>query len=226
MASSQAQPKSGTVDRDGTPGLDAARRGPRGQYSVGGRRRQQILQVAESLVLKVGHRSLTMKHIAFEVGVSEATVYHHFLSKDVLLLEVLQQRDERLSEIEFNDPIEWLVSSVPNSGSDFFMAEIYIHFAGKASDPEHPANAYFQMRHQRLSRFFAEAVQAQDSHMILPPEKSAQIFLALTDGLLARWVRERNSDIGDLIAELSDALNRCSQPPVLDDTDARQRRST
>jgi len=52
-------------------------------------RREQIVNAARKLVIKVGSENVTVRRIAEEVGFSEAAIYRHFKSKkDILYLLV------------------------------------------------------------------------------------------------------------------------------------------
>lgn len=64
---------------------------PRGQ-----RRRDEILAVAERILLRQGFAETTMQCVAEEAGASKETLYRHFKSKDDLLIEVVLARTEAL----------------------------------------------------------------------------------------------------------------------------------
>lgn len=61
---------------------------PEGKMS-GDERRQQIIQVAVDLFSKHGFRGTTTRQIALAAGVSEATVFKHFATKDDLYGAIL-----------------------------------------------------------------------------------------------------------------------------------------
>lgn len=63
--------------------------------------RQDILQAAARVLQRSGYEATTMKDIAAEVNLTAASLYHHFNSKDALLLAVLEAGIEQiLAEIE------------------------------------------------------------------------------------------------------------------------------
>lgn len=63
--------------------------------------RQDILQAAAHVLQRNGYEATTMKDIAAEVHLTAASLYHHFNSKDALLLAVLEAGIEQiLGEIE------------------------------------------------------------------------------------------------------------------------------
>ena len=57
-------------------------------------RRERIMQTAISLVIAEGYDGLQMRHVAATAQVSTRTLYHHFPSKEHLLLASMVQRDD------------------------------------------------------------------------------------------------------------------------------------
>jgi AcrR family transcriptional regulator len=58
-------------------------------------KRKQILDVAESLLLRSGYDATAMAEVARRAGVANNAVYWYFPSKDELLAAVLQRRQQR-----------------------------------------------------------------------------------------------------------------------------------
>jgi AcrR family transcriptional regulator len=58
----------------------------------GNERREQIIRVATELFSRVGFRGATMRQLAEKAGISEAMIYHHFPSKEVLYESMLQTK--------------------------------------------------------------------------------------------------------------------------------------
>src|SRR3984957_8587477 len=65
----------------------ARRRVPRG-----GKRREEIVSVAERVFLKRGFADTTMQMIASLAGGSKETLYRHFTSKEALFAEIVDRR--------------------------------------------------------------------------------------------------------------------------------------
>jgi AcrR family transcriptional regulator len=64
-------------------------------------RKEQIVNAARKLVIKVGSENVTVRRIAQEVGVSEAAIYRHFRSKkDILYVLVESIENNLISDIE------------------------------------------------------------------------------------------------------------------------------
>jgi AcrR family transcriptional regulator len=64
-------------------------------------RREQIVNAARMLVIKLGSENVTVRRIAEEVGFSEAAVYRHFKSKkDILYLLVENIENSLISDLD------------------------------------------------------------------------------------------------------------------------------
>ena len=60
-------------------------------------RRAQLLEVAREVVLRHGYRKANLGDVAREAGVSRATVYNYFASKELLLRAIVAQEVQRLT---------------------------------------------------------------------------------------------------------------------------------
>lgn len=61
-------------------------------------RRNQILKVAENLFFSKGFEDTTISEIISEAGLSKGGFYHHFASKEELLLGIFAQMVDRIAE--------------------------------------------------------------------------------------------------------------------------------
>lgn len=74
--------------------------------------REKILDISRKLLFEEGHRSLSMRKIAREVGVSATSIYIYFENKDHLLHNLIEESVEDLSSFiedhvePESDPIE------------------------------------------------------------------------------------------------------------------------
>ena len=59
-------------------------------------RRHQIVHTARKIVATQGMASFTIQELAKDVGVSEGAIYHHFRSKDDILLELVHEIERTL----------------------------------------------------------------------------------------------------------------------------------
>lgn len=83
-------------------------------------RKEQIVNSARMLVIKLGSENVTVRKIAEEVGFSEAAVYRHFKSKkDILYLLVENIESSLISDLDIGS----------DQGSDVFEAILLRHLS-------------------------------------------------------------------------------------------------
>ncbi len=58
-------------------------------------KREKLLQTAIKLFMKNGFHAVTVDAISEKAGITKKTLYHHFKSKEELILSALRYRDER-----------------------------------------------------------------------------------------------------------------------------------
>lgn len=63
------------------------------------KRINEITQAAMDVFLKKGYEGTTMEAIAQEAGISKGGLYHHFQSKDMILMAVNEKMSEKMGEI-------------------------------------------------------------------------------------------------------------------------------
>ncbi|MEC0240644.1 TetR/AcrR family transcriptional regulator [Paenibacillus dokdonensis] len=82
---------------------------------MGSSKREAILNTAETLFYQYGFHSIGLKKIITEANVSIMTLYNHFSSKEVLVLEVLKKRELyywNLVRPQHRDPDNWDIEDV------------------------------------------------------------------------------------------------------------------
>lgn len=192
--------------RVGYRGVVTTRRGP---YAKGVARRIQVLTAAEALVLEHGHEATTMRLVAERVGVTEAALYYHFPSKDVLLVELLRFRDDRSrARFEGVDLVETLLRIVEENQAEPAVIRLIASMAAGASDPRHPAHAYFRERYQRMTHEFAASLQRRLSGEVSEERVAeiANLLIAGADGLQTRWLIDPTIDMVAHLRVLTDAV--------------------
>ena len=72
------------------------------------------------------------------------------------------------------------------------MISLFVKLSAEATDPEHPAHAYFVARYERVVESFTEAFAARFSAhppaIAIAPEAAARQLVALMDGLQLQWI--------------------------------------
>lgn len=163
----------------------------RGPYATGVARRIQTLEAAEALVREHGHEATTMRMVAERVGVTEAALYYHFPTKDILLVELLRFRDDRSRErFDGVDLVSTMLRIVEENQSEPTVIRLITSMAASAADPEHPARDYFDQRYRRMTAEFSRGLGERLGEDV-PPERVAEvanILIAVADGLQSRWL--------------------------------------
>ncbi|MFV0286381.1 MAG: TetR/AcrR family transcriptional regulator [Demequina sp.] len=173
----------------------------RGTYPKGVRRRAQIVSAALEAFAASGFEGASMVSIAEACGVSRAGLLHHFPSKDVLLIAVLEERDRLNGERFFagvrgahdgGEYLRRLVAVLEHNETQREVIALFARLSTEAIVPTHPAHAYFVERYAWLRGHLAEAfgdlerrgmVHADVDVTHLPAE-----LTALKEGLQIQWL--------------------------------------
>ena len=185
----------GTAGGSGDPGdSDDATRG----YAVGRARRDEIVDEAMKLFAAGGFRGTSLQEIARGVGISKATLLHHFGSKDSLLIAVLRRRDERAPAgvpspaVAPLDLATGLADGARQNSLEPGLVELYSVLAAESANPEHPGHAFFAERFRTGRLYFTAmfAALAADGRLRpgADPAFEAAWLLALWDGLQLQWL--------------------------------------
>lgn len=103
--------------------------------------REAIIAAAADVLLRHGYETATMKDIAAAVNLTAASLYHHFRSKDALVLAVLEAGlNEVYAHIE---PIALHAALPP---ADRLRAMIRAHILGVAEHPAVGAAMVYELR--------------------------------------------------------------------------------
>jgi AcrR family transcriptional regulator len=135
------------------------RNAARGPYPKGDRRKDQILEKAFEVFATGGYRTASVVQIAAACGVTRAGLLHHFPTKEALLEAVLSERDRRAAELFFtgtpaeeDDGLAYfarLIKVADHNTRNPGIVSLYAVLSTEATDPAHPAHAYFVARYQR-----------------------------------------------------------------------------
>ena len=189
-------------------------------YRTGRARRAAIVDDAMTLFAREGYGDTSLQDIATRVGVSKSALYHHFPSKDALLLAVLRERDHRIDDTVADSPARsaaevlrgFADAAAANERDQPGLIELYAVISSEATVADHPAHAHFEHRFaQALDGFTAMFQSAQDAGDLpahRDPAHEALWVLALWDGLQYLWLYDHGSvDVaGALRTHLADAL--------------------
>ena len=165
------------------------------------RKRKDILRAAIETFGTKGSTNGTLADIAEQVGMTHAGVLHHFGSKQNLLLEVLEFRDQddvaHLADRHIpGGPALFahLVATAQRNALRPGIVQVYTVLSAEAVTDDHPATAYFQDRYRTLRREIDDAFRelcAQEG--VTDPDtidQAAAAILAVMDGLQLQWLLE------------------------------------
>ncbi|MET7896573.1 TetR/AcrR family transcriptional regulator [Streptomyces mirabilis] len=189
-------------------------RKPRGPYRKGLERRQQILRAALEVFSEHGDRGSSLKEIADHVGMSQAGLLHYFDSREELLVAVLAERDAVDVEATANvmTPGEAVARTAAHNARQRGLVDLFVTLSAAASDPDHPAHAFFTSRYANLAGQIEDGLgKAQDRDEIrtdVEPNHMARMLLALSDGLQLQWLLDPSVDMEGTIQ----AFNRICLP--------------
>ncbi|MBN1173250.1 MAG: TetR/AcrR family transcriptional regulator [Micromonosporaceae bacterium] len=200
----------------------------RGPYSKGITRRDEILTVALRLFAENGYRGTSLREIARECGLSAAGLCHYFGSKEDLFVAVLDKRDEVDSERagRHEGLLDAIVDVIERNAEVPGLVELYTTMAASASDPGHPASAFFARHYEATRSAVRQRLVRAQEHGELPPrldpDRLAVLLTAVMDGLQIQWTVDGSLDMSEHLRLLWQILEggMCSSetPAVSDGT--------
>lgn len=163
------------------------------------RKREQILEAAIETFGAKGSANGTLADIAEQVGITHAGVLHHFGSKQNLLLEVLEFRDQddvaNLPEKHIPGGaalFAHLVATAQRNALRPGVVQVYTVLSAESVTEDHPARNFFTERYGTLRHSVDDAFRqlcAQEN--VTDPgtiDMAAASILAVMDGLQLQWL--------------------------------------
>jgi AcrR family transcriptional regulator len=171
------------------------------------------------VVTEKGHRALTTLAVAQRAGISEAGLLYHYPSKDALLVAALERFDEsQLSELEPGEALATAPERAALGVRRTNIVHLYTALLAEASDPAHPANAYFKKRwHVGREIQGSDIVLLEERGEVQPavaPERAALWILAAWDGLQNHGLVDPCFDIDEELRLLIDVVLRRVKVPT------------
>ncbi|MEV0615037.1 TetR/AcrR family transcriptional regulator [Nonomuraea sp. NPDC050404] len=190
-------------------------------YASGTARRERILATALLEFAEHGYRGTSLARIAERAELSQAGLLHHFKNKELLLLAVLDYRDE-LDTRRFDlgptggiAALRALAGVVEHNSRVPGLVQLFSVIGGEAVTPGHPGHDWARRRYRRLRANVAAALrrgaELGEFRAGLDAEAHADRLIAMMDGLQTQWLidPERidmvtvfNGYVDDLIATL------------------------
>ncbi|WP_255579395.1 TetR family transcriptional regulator C-terminal domain-containing protein [Cryobacterium sp. PAMC25264] len=127
---------------------------------------------------------------------------HYFESKDDLWVALLRTRDEidAAKDPDDPDPAGTFAATVRHNADVPGLVQMFANLsAAAATDPEHPANAYFRERYAHSRRTIAAGLARMQASGRLDssvdPEMLASILMAVSDGMQVQWMYDDTRDM-------------------------------
>ncbi|MDN4501663.1 TetR/AcrR family transcriptional regulator [Alteromonadaceae bacterium BrNp21-10] len=155
-------------------------------------RKQVLIDTAYSLFNQHGYHATGIDKILAQSGVSKATLYKHFKSKEELILEVLRQRHELLNatlekaiqENRSSHPALALFDALDNwfHSEDFYGCN-FIRAGGEYPLNEDPIHRFSASHKDSIRQLLSHYLPEDQQHL-------ASAFLLLADGaIIAAQIR-------------------------------------
>lgn len=173
--------------------------GPRGEYRKSARRRAEIIDAASLVFARHGYTASSMSEIAREVGLSQTGVLHHFSGGKIALLRaVLERRDAAseatLAHLHGRAFLQGVVEISRVQERQRGLVQLYRIISAEASDPGHPAHAYFKERISRIADALTAVIsEIGDNGGLRPgvdPRAAALRSIVVMEGLEVLWLAD------------------------------------
>ncbi|MFE1173646.1 TetR/AcrR family transcriptional regulator [Streptomyces sp. NPDC058773] len=183
-------------DQDGPPGGGpGARRTGRGRETQRTERRAAILEAAMELIAERGYRRTSLAAVAERAGLTQQGLLHHFPTKELLLVGVLEARDRW--------DLAWaaaaagarhtgtLAQLVDYNATRPGLVQTYTVLSADSVTEDHPARPFFESRFRAVRAAMAEVLRTECGDSLpggLTPERAAPLLVAVMDGLQLQWL--------------------------------------
>lgn len=161
----------------------------------------QIIDTAIRVIAEQGYNGSTLSSLAKHCGLSKAGLFHHFGTKDGLLMAVLEEMDRRNTQVlapymkaasrtdqtstqagaALRGLLEVMVAMQLNRPE---LGRLEMTLYNEALSPQHPAHTFFRKREDSALAYFSELL-APWSDM---PDSTALQICMVFNGLGIRWL--------------------------------------
>lgn len=209
------------------------RRGSRGPYRNGLKRRREIVAAASLAFGQYGYHGASLRQIADQVGTTNGTLIAYFGSKEGLLVAVLEHwRNETAPATDVYEGLDYFRSFallMRYHARRRGLIELFLTMSIEAARADHPARPFILERQlatvTTLSDNLRTAVQRQEIvHMSAEAiEAEARLMIATVDGLELQWIQTEDVDLEAMVQRcINSAISRWtgrSMEDVQRDTD-------
>ncbi|MFD9204843.1 TetR/AcrR family transcriptional regulator [Streptomyces sioyaensis] len=154
-----------------------------------------MLQAAMELIAERGYRRTSLAAVAERAGLSQQGLLHHFPTKELLLVGVLEARDRwdlaSAAAASGSRRTGTLAALVDYNATRPGIVRTYTVLSADSVTEDHPARAFFESRFRFVRSALAEALRAECGDTLpggLTPEQAAPLLVAVMDGLQLQWL--------------------------------------
>jgi AcrR family transcriptional regulator len=188
-----------------------AARTRRGSYAKSAETQATIARAALAVVREKGHRALTTSEVSQRAGVSEATRFYHFPTRDHLLVAAMELVDDEARARYFDpeasdidlDQIPWLMARAGMENDK--TLHLFTALQAEAPNPHHPAHAYFTEHYERATGALAGMLRRRQAEGLavpeLDPDTVSRQLLGVWGGLQSQWLVNPSFDLADEIRQ-------------------------
>lgn len=156
-------------------------------------RRAAILEAAMELIAERGYRRTSLAAVAERAGLTQQGLLHHFPSKELLLVGVLEARDrwDAAAAASGSWRTDTLAQLVEYNATRPGIVQAYTVLSADSVTEDHPARAFFEARFRAVREALAGALRAEFGDTLpggLTPERAAPLLVAVMDGLQLQWL--------------------------------------
>ncbi|WEB42770.1 MULTISPECIES: TetR/AcrR family transcriptional regulator [Streptomyces] len=170
-----------------------SRRAGHGRETQRAERRAVILEAAMQLIAERGYRRTSLAAVAERAGLTQQGLLHHFPTKELLLIGVLEARDrwDAAAAASGSWRTGTLAQLVEYNAARPGIVQAYTVLSADSVTEEHPARDFFEARFRAVREALAAALRAEFGDALpggLTPERAAPLLVAVMDGLQLQWL--------------------------------------
>ncbi|KPC59034.1 TetR family transcriptional regulator [Streptomyces chattanoogensis] len=148
------------------------------------------------LIAERGYRRTSLAAVAERAGLTQQGLLHHFPTKELLLVAVLEARDRwDLASSAASAAGSWrtgtLAQLVDYNATRPGIVQTYTVLSADSVTEDHPARAFFESRFRAVREAMAAVLRAEFGETLpggLTPERAAPLLVAVMDGLQLQWL--------------------------------------
>ncbi|WP_438270629.1 TetR/AcrR family transcriptional regulator [Streptomyces platensis] len=154
-----------------------------------------MLEAAMELIAERGYRRTSLAAVAERAGLTQQGLLHHFPTKDLLLVGVLETRDRwdlaSAAAAAGTRHTDTLAQLVDYNATRPGLVRTYTVLAADSVTEDHPAREFFETRFRVVRAAMAEVLRTECGDTLpggLTPERAAPLLAAVMDGLQLQWL--------------------------------------